>query len=78
LGNSLIILFSQKKKNRKNLKNPYEISAQKRNTARSSPRRKSKNTVKAWAVKLIARMGHIPPKDPKHGPLQPAQKLITQ
>jgi hypothetical protein len=45
--------------------------------ARSSPRRKSKNAAKAWAVKLIARMGHIRPKDLKHGPLQPAQKLKT-
>jgi hypothetical protein len=62
LGHFLIILFSQKKKKQKKLQNSYEILAQ-RNEIRPAPARaKSQNAMKAWATKLIARLGHIRPK----------------
>jgi hypothetical protein len=96
LGNSLIILFSQKKKNReKNLKflrdfgprkeirsAPARVKNKKRgeglgrethrlpgpHSAQTTKTRpapacaKTQNAAKAWAVKLIARLGHIRPK----------------
>jgi hypothetical protein len=54
-------VFPEKEKIEK-LQNSYEISAQ-RNEIRPAPARaKSQNATKAWAAKLIARLGHIRPK----------------
>jgi hypothetical protein len=95
LGNSLIILFSQKKKKQKTLKfltrfrpkkeirpAPSRVKIQKRDeslgrethrppgphSAQRTETRpapacvKIQNAAKAWATKLIARLGHIQPK----------------
>jgi hypothetical protein len=95
LGNSLIILFSQKKKKQKTIKflrdfgprkeiqpTPARVKIQKRgeglgrdthrlrgpHLAQRTKTRpapacvKTQNTAKAWAVKLIAHLGHIRPK----------------
>jgi hypothetical protein len=54
-------MFSQKKKKQKKLNTSKflrDFGPKKRKTARV----KSQNAAKAWAVKLIARLGHIRPK----------------
>jgi hypothetical protein len=64
LSHFLIILFSQKKKKQKNLilQNSYEILAPRNEKRPKTARAKSQNAAKAWAAKLIARLGHIRPK----------------
>jgi hypothetical protein len=57
-------VFPEKEKTEKNLilQNSYEISAQRNKKQPKTARAKSQNAAKAWAVKLIARLGHIRPK----------------